>query len=84
MMSVPLKPSKEWHSNCEATLPGTKPLPMTYTKSADGADTLVTVWRCDWWTRIRFLFDGRINLLVLSKEQHPPVMITLGEEIHKL
>lgn len=84
MKSVKLHPAKQWHTNAEATWKGLPSLPLTCTKSADGAATLMSVWRCGLWARIRFLFDGRINLLMLANEEHPPVIVTIGEELKRL
>lgn len=78
MKVVILGPKKEWHTN--SALKGFRDvpdLPVTTFHFNDG-NAVASIWRVGWWGRLKFLFDGRINLVVQGST-HPPVSVSIGE-----
>ncbi len=78
MKVVILGPKKEWHTNSAlkgfADIPD---LPVT-TFHFDAKNAVASIWKVDWLDRLKFLFDGRINLVVMG-QTHPPVSVSIGE-----
>ena len=41
-------------------------------------DGVLSVWMVPFWARLKFLFDGRVNLVCIGKTQ-PPIAVTVGD-----
>jgi hypothetical protein len=80
MKRYDLRPSKEKHSNLTLLGDGSKVDDMHVTKVlySDGVLSLISTWRVPFWRRLKFLFDGRIQVAVLS-EKHPPISVMIGD-----
>ena len=78
MKLVTLGPTKEHHTN--SGLKGYADIPdlPTTVFNFEEQNYVASIWRVSWWDRIKFLFDGRINLVVMGKT-HPPVSVSIGE-----
>lgn len=84
MKSVVLSPIKIPEAN--GTLSGKNfddvaDLPVTRFESVEGdriCNFTMSTWKASFWTRLKFLFSGKVNLLAMG-QTHPPVSITLGE-----
>lgn len=78
MKNVELSPFTSKHVN--GTLKGyddIPDLPITNVIYSDDIRAVVSVWKAPVWARLKFLFDGRVNLSVRG-ETHPPVSVSLG------
>ncbi len=53
-------------------------LPIGKVVFVGGEEAVVSVWQASLWARIKFLFGGKINLVV-SSPTHPPVSICIGD-----
>lgn len=84
MKEVSAKPIAQPHNNC--TLKGygdVADLPTTKVVYADHQAAVVSVWAVSFWSRLRWLFDGRINLIVYGNT-HAPVAVTIGQTLPEL
>jgi len=80
MKHMMLTPSKEPHNNAKL-LGGENAVDLHITKYnyEDGSEAFLSVWRIkSFWQRLKFLFDGRINLAIMGKTA-PPMFISVGE-----
>jgi hypothetical protein len=78
MKNVELRPVVVKHTN--GSLKGfddIPDLPITNVFYSDNIRGVVSVWKASLWARIKFLFDGRVNLSVHGTT-HPPANISLG------
>lgn len=79
MQNTQGKPVREPHA--QWTLKGyddIPDLPVTHVEYPDGSHFVVSVWKFGWRDRLRWLFDGRVNMHCMGKT-HPPVSITIGK-----
>jgi hypothetical protein len=83
MKVVQLNPITEWHTDSNLTgPPGVAVLPITRTL-VQNAPAVASVWRVSVWDRIKFLFDGRVNLMVQGRT-HPPLSVSIGEAFERV
>lgn len=78
MKLVTLGPRKSGHTNSLLRgYDGVPDLPTT-TFVFEEQGYVASLWRVSLWDRIRFVFDGRINLVAMGKT-HPPISVSIGE-----
>lgn len=78
MKFVQLSPHKAWHTN--GTLlgfSGVASMPVTR-HTQDGQPITASAWKASFWTRIKFLFCGQVQVSLIG-ETHPPISVGLGE-----
>lgn len=79
MKTVSAVPIKTAHSN--AMLRGfddVVDLHVTRVQYSDGREATVSVWKVGFWSRLKFIFDGRINFICMA-DTHPPIAIAIGD-----
>ena len=73
------KPIRTKYSNVRFVLEGAGDLPAAKITFKDGGSGLASTWMCEnLIERIKFLFSGKITLLIVS-DGHPPTSIYQGE-----
>lgn len=80
MKNKELRPIQQPHSNFKllGDSKDVADLHCTKLRYTDGIEAILSVWYMPLWTRIKFLFDGRVNLSVFGKT-HPPANISVGK-----
>ncbi len=80
MKAVNLKPVKQHHTNTKLLGPGdVADLPITRVQYPEGDRYVISVWKASFTDRVKFLFDGRVNLRCMG-QTHPPGSIGLGRQ----